>query len=78
MFYVVHVYYNVVFEVRRNQTVDHLKYRVVKNGFGEDVVVHLDYKEHRLVTIDLEDDVVVHVDHVKYSVWSRMTLDRTS
>ena len=57
--------------------VDHLKYRLANNDYGEDVVVHVDCKEHRLVTIDLEDDVVVHVDHVKYSVWSRMTLERT-
>ena len=48
------------------------------NDFGEDVVVHVDYEEHRLVTIDLEDDAVVHVDYVKYSVWLRMTLERTS
>ena len=57
---------------------DHLKYRLVKNEFGEDVVVHLDYEEHRLVKIEVEDDVVVHVDYVKYSVWSRMNLERTS
>ena len=48
------------------------------NDFGEDVVINVDYEEHRLVTVDLEDDVVVHVDYVKYSVWSRMTLERTS
>ena len=41
---------------------------MVKNDFGEDVVVYVDYEEHRLVTIDLEDDVVVHVDYVKCSV----------
>ena len=29
-------------------------------------------------TIDLKDNVVVHVDYVKYSVWSRMTLESTS
>ena len=57
---------------------DYLKYRLVKNDFGEDVVVYVDYEEHRLITIDLEDDIVVHVNYVKYSVWSRMTLGRTS
>ena len=58
--------------------VDYLKYRLVKNEFGEDVVVHINYEEHRLVTIDLEENVVVHVDYVKYSVCSRMTLERMS
>ena len=57
---------------------DYLKYRLIKNDFGEDVVVHMDYEEQGLVTIDLEDDVVVHVDCVKYSVWSRTTLGRMS
>ena len=57
---------------------DYLKYRLVNNDIGEDVVVHVDYEEHRLVAVNLEDDVVVHVDSVKYSVWSRMTLERTS
>ena len=57
---------------------DHLKYRLVKNDFGEDVLVHVDCKEHRLVTTDPEDDVVVHVYYVKYSVWLRMTLERAS
>ena len=41
----------------------YVKYRRVKNDFGEDVVVHVDYEEHRLVTINLEDDVVDHVDY---------------
>ena len=74
--------------------VDYVKYRRVKNDFGEDVVVHVRYGEHRLVTIDLEDDVIDHadypdhrlvttdfgedVDYVKYSVLSRMTLERMS
>ena len=57
---------------------DYLKYRLVINDFGEDVVVRVDSEEHRLITIDLEEDVVVHVDYVKYSVWSRMTLERIS
>ena len=55
---------------------DYLKYRLVKNDFREDVVVHVYYEEHRLVTIDFEVDVVVNVDYVKYSVWSGMTLER--
>ena len=55
---------------------DYLKYRLVKNNFGEDVVVHLNYEEHHQITINLEDDGIVHVDYIKCSVWSRMTLER--
>ena len=41
---------------------DYVTYRLVKNYLGEDVVVHVVYKQHRLVTIDLENDVIVRVD----------------
>ena len=57
---------------------DYLKYCLVKNDLEDDAVDHVDYPNHRLVTIDLGEDVVVHVDYVKYSAWSRMTLERMS